>query len=288
MAYLLLVLFCAQLLGLTMQTLKTQSVISGSVAPETLSFYCAVLEVLNRNSLPYLVGGAYALNHYAGINRDTKDFDIFITRDDYGLITETLARAGYATELTYPHWLGKVHSNGVFIDLVFSSGNGIAEVDEEWFEYAAEGETFGIPTKICPPEEMLWSKAFIMERERFDGADVAHLILARGAQFDWLRLLRRFDGHWRLLLSHLILFGFIYPGHKDLVPAWVMNVLLTRLQEDDRVPAHTDKVCAGTLLSREQYLNDINGKGYQDPRVEPGGTMSPQDTAKWTEAIWDR
>jgi hypothetical protein len=27
-------------------------------------------------------------------------------------------------------------------------------------------------------EEMVWQKAFIMERERFDGADVVHLIQA--------------------------------------------------------------------------------------------------------------
>jgi hypothetical protein len=26
---------------------------------------------------------------------------------------------------------------------------------------------------------MIWSKAFVMERERYDGADVAHVILRR-------------------------------------------------------------------------------------------------------------
>ncbi len=59
---------------------------------------------------------------------------------------------------------------------------------------------------------MIWSKAFIMERERYDGADIAHLILACGRDLDWRRLLGRFGRRWRVLLSHLVLFGFVYPG----------------------------------------------------------------------------
>jgi hypothetical protein len=38
-----------------------------------------------------------------------------------------------------------------------------------------------------------------MERERFDGADVAHIILAYGDRLDWRRLLERFGstgGSW--------------------------------------------------------------------------------------------
>lgn len=53
-----------------------------------------------------------------------------------------------------------------------------------------------------------------MERERFDGADVAHIILKRGKRLDWGRLLSRFGEHWRVLLSHLILFDYIYPSEK--------------------------------------------------------------------------
>ena len=53
-------------------------------------------------------------------------------------------------------------------------------------------EVHGYNTRLIPAEEQLWSKAFVQDRERFDGADVAHLILGRGRQFDWRRLLRRF------------------------------------------------------------------------------------------------
>lgn len=253
--------------------------------PESLGFYRDVLQILNRENLPYLVGGAYALNHYAGINRHTKDFDIFIARKDYEKISLVLTQAGYPTEVTYPHWLAKAHHNGDFIDLVFSSGNGVAEVDEAWFEHAEHTHIFGIPTQVCPAEEIIWSKAFIMERERFDGADIAHLILAREDQLDWNRLMRRFAPHWRLLLSHLILFGMIYPAHRDAIPRWVMQQLLKRLEQESYTPPPMEEICGGTLLSREQYLNDIQSMGFKDARLWPHGNMTPSETNLWTEAI---
>jgi hypothetical protein len=256
--------------------------------PHAIAFYRHVLRVLNGSTSPFLVGGAYAFNCYSGITRDTKDLDIFIRREDYGRVSEALLEAGYKTELTYPHWLGKVFFQGQFVDLIFSSGNGIAEVDQAWFDHAAEAEVLGIPTKICPVEEMIWSKAFIMEKERFDGADIVHLVRSRGSRLDWSRLLRRFDAHWRILLSHLVLFGFVYPGHRDLVPSWVMDELLEHLRYETHSPPAENGVCFGTLLSREQYLLDLEQWGCRDARVVPIGNMTPRDTAIWTRAIQDR
>lgn len=252
------------------------------------AFYRQVLEVLNSADASFLVGGAYAFNCYSGITRHTKDLDIFICRQDYGQVSEALMQAGYETELTYPHWLGKVASQGEFVDIIFSSGNGIAEVDDAWFDHAAEAEVLGVRTKICPVEEMIWSKAFIMEKERFDGADIVHLLQARGSQLDWPRLLRRFDSHWRILLSHLVLFGFVYPGHRDLVPSWVMDELLEHLRHETHAPPSENGICFGTLLSREQYLMDIEQWGCQDARLVPVGNMTAKDTAIWTEAIQDK
>ena len=98
--------------------------------------------------------------------------------------------------------------------MIFSSGNGIAVVDEQWFEHATEREVLGISVKVAPAEESVWSKAFVMERERYDGADVAHIILAYGDRMDWRRLIDRFGRYWRVLLAHLVLYGFIYPSAR--------------------------------------------------------------------------
>jgi hypothetical protein len=257
-----------------------------NVPPDTLAFYRDILNTLNNASLPFMVGGAYALYHYTGIDRLTKDFDIFIAHEDYSAISRVLTAAGYKMDLAYPHWLAKVYDSGEFIDLIFSSGNGIATVDKSWFEHAPVAQIFDVDAKICPVEEMIWSKAFVMERERFDGADVAHLILAQGRQLNWRRLMVRFDPHWRLLLSHLTLFGLIYPVHRQIIPEFVMHELLERLNDEIRSAPPAEKICGGTLLSREQYLNDIGPRGYQDARVIPFGNMTEQAAAQWTAAIF--
>jgi hypothetical protein len=44
-------------------------------------------------------------------------------------------------------------------------------------------------------------------------------------------------------------------------------------------------VCNGTLISREQYLFDIEQLGYLDGRLTPVSTMSAADVAVWTDAI---
>lgn len=253
--------------------------------PKAASFYRRVLEILHASGLPFLVGGAYALSHYTGISRHTKDLDVFIRRKDYDRISNVLSQAGYETELTYPHWLAKIRSNDNVIDIIFNSGNGVSEVDDAWFDHAGEAEILGIRTKISPIEEMIWSKAFIMERERFDGADVVHLIRQCADRIDWERLRRRFEPHWRMLMVHLVLFGFVYPAQRHLVPTWLMDDLLERLRAESHAPGPENGICQGTLISREQYLPDVTQWGYQDARLMPSVKMEQEDIARWTEAI---
>jgi hypothetical protein len=147
-----------------------------------------------------------------------------------------------------------------------------------------EERIFGVPVRLIPMEEMIWSKAFIMERERFDGADVAHVIHARGRKMDWDRLLKRFDRRWRVLYAHLVLFGFIYPDERDIVPADLLDALSKRLVADSRVKDDETGLCQGTLLSRQQYLLDLK-RGYGDAREVPHGTMTREEIDIWTDAI---
>ena len=116
--------------------------------------------------------------------------------------------------MPFPHWLGKIHAGQHFMDVIFNSGNGVARVDDLWFDHAPRTNVLGVIVRLSPAEEMIWSKAFIQERERFDGADVLHLLREVGPSLDWPRLLMRFGDYWRVLLSHLILFGFVYPDKR--------------------------------------------------------------------------
>jgi hypothetical protein len=257
------------------------------LSAESSAFYQRILHVLKRAGTEFLVGGAYALAHYTGVIRHTKDFDIFVRPEDCQRALDALAAAGCRTELTFPHWLGKAYRGDDFGDVIFSSGNGVARVDDEWFAHAVGAEIFAIPVPLCPAEEMIWSKGFVIERERYDGADICHLLRARGPRLDWDRLLRRYGPHWRVLLSHLVLFGFVYPGEQAKVPARVMQELLGRLQQEVQAPPPDERLCRGTLLSRLQYLKDIEEWGYRDARVIAGGPMSPAEVRHWTAAAFD-
>jgi len=259
-----------------------------------VAFYRRAMAALEQAGVPFLVGGAYAFAHYTGIVRDTKDFDLFILPADLDAALATLGDAGYPVERKFPHWLGKAHGDdGSFVDLIFGSGNGLTPVDGEWFHHAVHAEVIGVPVRLCPAEEMLWSKSFIMERERFDGADVAHLLHSRAEVLDWRRLLQRFGEHWRVLLSHLALFGYIYPADAGRIPPAVLQDLLGRMSgeiprgDGAAVPGTTPPgtLCRGTVLSRAQYLFDLETRGYLDARLPPTGVMSPGDVALWTAAI---
>jgi hypothetical protein len=248
-------------------------------------FYRHLLQTLQGHGVPFLIGGAFSFAHFTGIRRPTKDLDLFVRQRDWPEL-ERLARGlGYQTELTFAHWLGKVHDHTGFVDVIFNSGNGLSPVDDEWFANACDAQVLGVQVKLAPVEESLWTKAFIMERERYDGADVAHLLHACALRMDWQRLLARFDPHWRVLLSHLVLFGFIYPGERTLIPRWLMDELMQRLRTETHEPPPATVLCAGTLLSREQYLPDVAQHGYADPRLSPQSAMTPADVALWTDAI---
>jgi Uncharacterised nucleotidyltransferase len=256
------------------------------VATDSASrFYLEALEHFDRAGIPFLVGGAYAYSRYAQIERDTKDFDIFVRPADVTRALALFEPLGYQTELTFPHWLGKIRCGPHFIDVIFASGNGVARVDDLWFEHAVPAEVLGRPMWLSPPEEMIWSKAFVQERERYDGADVIHLLRELGPTLDWARLMMRFGERWRVLFSFIVLFGFVYPDQRQQIPLWVPEELGRRflaegLDADNRI-------CNGTLLSREQYLHDLERFGYRDARTEPYGRMTEAEIEIWTNAIGD-
>jgi hypothetical protein len=253
---------------------------------ETVEFYLDAMHALEKAEVPFLVGGAFAFGRYTGILRYTKDFDVFVRPADFDRALDVFVREGWETERSFPHWLGKAFQGEDFVDLIFSSGNGVARVDDLWFKNAVAGKVLDHAANLVPVEEMIWSKSFIMERERYDGADVAHLLYCRAADLDWRRLLDRFDvnGGWRVLLSHLILFGYIYPGDAARIPAWVMDRLIGRLRDDLANPEGDPLLCRGPILSRSQYLIDLYRWGYHDARLRPVGNMSLEEIEQWTVA----
>jgi hypothetical protein len=267
------------------QFAPSEDLTAGDTLPRAaVAFYREALRTLGQAGVPFLVGGAFAFERYAELARETKDFDVFVHPRDVRRALAALAARGFRSEMPYPHWLAKAWSGGAFLDLIFNSGNGLVPVDDEWFTHAPAAVVFGLDVKLMPVEEMIWSKSFILERERSDAADVAHLLRRCATWLDWDRLLGRFGPHWRVLFAHLLLFGYIYPSERTLIPQAVLRDLWGRLEPELTVDGD-ERLCNGTVLSRAQYLVDVDRWDYEDGRLHPRGTMTPDDVARWTAAI---
>ncbi len=63
-----------------------------------------------------------------------------------------------------------------------------------------------------------------------------------------------------------------------------MEDLITRLRSEART-AWAERLCRGTLLSRQQYLVDVQEWGFRDARLEERVQMNEKDIADWTDAI---
>src|SRR5262245_16928551 len=227
-----------------------------------VAFYRAAMRALLQARVPFLVGGAHALRYYAAIARSAKDFDIFVLRDDVPRALRALESSADSTELKFPHWLAKAYRGPFVIDVIFSSGNGICAVDQEWFDHAAQFSVFDVPVRLVPVEEMIWQKAFIMERHRFDGNDVVHLLHACGKTLNWTRLLSRFGVHEIVLLVHVLLLRFAFPASWSDEMSALANRILGDLDRQQGCTNASDgrPLYRGTLLSLLDYLSDVEDR----------------------------
>lgn len=240
----------------------------GNPSGQIAEFYQLALSTLQKKELRFLVGGAYATEQYTGIPRRTKDIDIFVMPEDVPSVLAVLESSGARTELTDPRWLAKAFAGEDFIDIIFNASNGLNAVDEDWFKHARTVQLLNLSIPLCPVEEMIWQKGFLMSRHRCDGSEVAHLLRACGGQLDWGRLRQRFGDHWQVLLTHLILFRYIYPGKQSVVPRALMAELMERLAADVHNPPRADdNLCRGPFLSHTDYHIDVDEWGYLDARA---------------------
>src|SRR5207237_4018211 len=88
------------------------------------NFHRRSVTALQDANVPFLIGGAYVVEVYAGVSRRTKDFDLYVRPNHAEAALKALACAGYATDLTFPHWLAKAKRGRDYVDLIFRAGNG--------------------------------------------------------------------------------------------------------------------------------------------------------------------
>jgi hypothetical protein len=223
---------------------------------EQVELFRDVLEVLESKLVPYAVSGAFALRHHTGICRFTKDLDLFVTSANAEAALDCLRQAGMECELTDPVWLAKAKRDGFFVDIITGMSNGLITVEDSWIERAHPAVVHGVKTRVLAPEELVASKLFVARRERFDGADIAHVFYGTSGRFDWKREMELVGDHWELLLWALVLFRYVYPGQSHYVPTNVWNELLIRFQHAVFEPNRHAEF-RGSLVDDNMFAIDV-------------------------------
>lgn len=227
-------------------------------------FYSQALEIVKESGIDFMLGGGFAVSHYTGIHRDTKDLDIFCKPDDSNDLLRLFSKKGYSTELTDVRWLAKIFKDNNYIDIIFDTPNYICTVDDSWFKHASKGIFQDTSVLYVPAEELIWCKLYVQNRERYDGADVNHVMLRYGKKLDWKRLLSHMDKHWHLLLAQLLNFQFVYPSdYPDIIPEWLFVQLLERAARQYKQPSSVIRVCRGPIIDQTQYAVDIKEWDYK-------------------------
>jgi hypothetical protein len=232
--------------------------------PEAEAFYSQVLQLMAQSEIPFLVSGTYALASYTGIDRPTKDVDVFAKAGDALKLLSYFRDRGFDVETVDERWLNRITRGALFVDIITNMPTVTTHVTDDWFVGAPETQLFGAKVRLVPPTQFIWSKIFVQDHHRYDGADVAHMILKCHDQVDWKMLLSHMELYWEVLLIALLNFRFIYPSERDAVPQWLMDELLERLRGQSAVKPPGKKVCRGRIFSPRDYAIDVDQWGFSE------------------------
>ena len=235
---------------------KTSSLPS-EVPEEQVDLFRDVLQALEEDRVPYAVSGAFALRQHTAICRYTKDLDLVLTAQNSEAGMRCLRQAGMECEITDPVWLAKARRDGHFVDLITGMSNAVIVVEDSWIQRACPAVVYGITTRVLAPEELIASKIFVTRRERFDGADMAHVIYGTRGQLDWQRAMKLVGEHWEMLFWALVLFRYVYPAQSHYVPSEIWCELLRRFEGQIR-NADPNAKFRGSLVDDNMFAIDVN------------------------------
>ncbi len=249
--------------GADQKALPVSSSAPPKFAPEQVKLFRAVLQHLIDTQVPFVVSGAAALQLHTGISRDTKDLDLFLPAEHVSDALRSLQEEGFETEIPDSVWLAKAHRGEFYVDLITGMSNAVIMVDQSWIDRGITSDFFGLLVKVLAREELIASKLFVTRRERFDGADIAHVIFSARGGLDWQRLLQLVGEHWEMLLWAVIFYHYAYPARGEYVPRSVWDDLLGRLRHSLDHP-DTNAPFRGSLIDPMMFAIDVNEWGMEN------------------------
>jgi hypothetical protein len=185
------------------------------IPPEQWSVYRCVIDRAAADGLNFALGGGLAVGLYTGRPRNTKDLDLYIRPSDRERVVRMLAGCGlsdYFDIKPYDRaWIYRGHREETIVDAIWAMANKRAEVDDIWLTRGSVIHMFDRQIRVIPIEELIWSKLYVLQRDRCDWPDIFNLISAGGAHLDWSHLLNRVAEDLPLLKGVLSIFSWLSP-----------------------------------------------------------------------------
>lgn len=187
--------------------------------------YKRVIDRLRELGIRFAIGGGLAFSEYAGRVRNTKDIDLYIFPWEKEAASEAVLSVGFHDfydENPYDRsWIFRACEGPVIVDLMWTAPNHRMVVDARWLTRGRDVTIRGTRLKLLPPEELIWAKLFVVQRDRCDWPDLLNILNATGHMLDWRHLLDRLGADAPLLGGLLSTYRWISPERAQSVPKWV-------------------------------------------------------------------
>ena len=236
-----------------------------AISPTEWKIYRAAIRALRSERIEFLVGGGFARAAYTGHWRDTKDIDFYVRPADTQRSERALRKAGFA-DYYHKHaydraWIYRSYKRNVIVDVIWAMANQRAQVDDEWFHRAPLFTVRGERLLLVPPEELVWCKLYIIQRDRCDWTDIFNLVHEHGPRMDWTRLIQRTEDDVFLLQAMLNVYSWLCPKDVKKLPvslwrslAAAQKAMRSRAPAHDRIRLLDSRTWFGARIAKNQKL----------------------------------
>lgn len=223
-------------------TRRLESQWAAMISDQEWAIYHTAIHALEAARIPFLLGGGFALAAYTGRWRDTKDIDFYIRPADRPRAVAAMSSAGFAdyhSRLPYDrNWIYRSVWSNVIVDLIWAMANQRAQVDRLWFQRAGTIVIRNQKLKVVPPEELLWCKLYILQRDHCDWTDAFNLLYSIKGALDWAYLLRRLEDDRMLLEALLTVYSWACPEAAGQIPQTLLRQLRGSVSSHGIEPRH--------------------------------------------------
>jgi hypothetical protein len=199
--------------------------LTDNISIEEWLFHRRVVEALAAGGIRFSVGGGLAFSAYSGRWRNTKDLDLFVLQSDRESAIQAVTEAGfcdYFDQCAYdPAWIFRGYKEGHIVDLIWAMANHSTFVDDQWLNSAQAIRIHGLTLPLTPVEELIYSKLYVLQRERCDWPDLFNIVFRCGEQIDWQRLLARVGPDAPLLGAMMRVYTWLCPEPAASLPEWI-------------------------------------------------------------------